>query len=142
MNSSIENYTRQQITEGLTALPESSQRVFKLMYGRKGGKRPVEESVAMPIGEVVAEIPAEKLDWALTQIQNSHDKLAQGGQQVSEPRVDVKCECGASMLNRSESTPQWAVYDTTCTSCGRRSEKAAKEVREIVLGSLTKGGSK
>ena len=86
MNSSIENYARQQIAEGLTSLPEGSQRVFKLMYGRKGGKRPVEESVEMSLADVVVEIPAEKLDWALTQIQNSHDKLAQGGQQVSEPR--------------------------------------------------------
>ena len=80
MNSTIENYARQQIIEKAETLPEGWQRTFKLMYGRKGGKRPVEESVSMSIAEVLAEIPAEKLDWALTQIENSHRKLMMGEQ--------------------------------------------------------------
>lgn len=74
MNATIENFARQQIIEQLSILPEDWQRNFKLMYGRNKGKRSVEDAVAMSIPDIVAEVPAERLDWALQQVENSHAK--------------------------------------------------------------------
>ena len=52
-------------------MPEGWQFVFRMMYGRKNGKRSVEDTVAMDINEV----PREKLDWAMQQAENSLKKL-------------------------------------------------------------------
>jgi hypothetical protein len=47
------------------------------MYGRNNGKRSVEDAKAMSIRDVVYEIPSEKLDWALSQVENSKANQAQ-----------------------------------------------------------------
>ena len=75
MNDTLKTYARSQILNGLQKLPDSWQERFKLMYGRNGGKRSVEDTKAMTIEEVVQEMPDEKLDWALSQIENSLKKL-------------------------------------------------------------------
>jgi hypothetical protein len=75
MNKTISDFTRKTILEGLRKLPDSHLRMFKLMYGRKNGKRSVEEAEQMPIDDVAAEISEDKLSWALTQIENSLMKL-------------------------------------------------------------------
>lgn len=81
MNQTIEDFARNQIIDQCEALPAANQRIFKLMYGRKPDKRgmatrSVEDAELLSVRDVVAEIPAEKLDWALQQIENSHAKLA------------------------------------------------------------------
>lgn len=75
MNDTLKTYARSQILNGLLKLPDGWQERFKLMYGRNGGKRSVEDEKAMKIGDVVEEIPEENLDWALSQIENSLEKL-------------------------------------------------------------------
>ena len=50
------------------------------MYGRKTtargiATRSVEEAEKLNIPDLVAEIPEEKLDWALQQLENTHQKL-------------------------------------------------------------------
>lgn len=75
MNNTIKTFVKSQILDGLQKLPDGWQEKFKLMYGRNGGKRSVEDTKAMKIEEVVDEIPGEKLDWALSQIENSLKKL-------------------------------------------------------------------
>jgi len=77
MNQSIEKFARQSIIDGLRKLEERHQERFKLMYGRHGGARSVEEAKAMSIDDVVNEIPGEHLNWALTQVENSVKKVSE-----------------------------------------------------------------
>lgn len=67
MNNQLEDYTRQKIKEGLSKLSEGHQIIFKRMYSHKNLK--------LPIDEVVDNMPKEKLDWVLTQVQNSLNKI-------------------------------------------------------------------
>lgn len=80
MNETIKEFAKSKIREGLAEIPEEWQITFKLMYAR--GKRvkhlwqrSVEEAKLVPLDQVVDEIPDEKLDWALTQIENSLKSL-------------------------------------------------------------------
>lgn len=75
MNEQLQSYARNALLEGLHQLPESHQEFFKLMYARDDGKRSVEDAKAMPIEDVVAAMPDNKLDWAMQQVQNSINKI-------------------------------------------------------------------
>lgn len=75
MNHVLKDVATTYIIKSLSLLPEGNQRVFKLMYGRKNGKRSVEDAEAMSIEDVVAEIEDEKLDWAMQQVINSMEKF-------------------------------------------------------------------
>ena len=80
MNQTIESFARSQILKQCESLSTSNQRIFKLMYGRKTNTRgiatrSVEDAEKLSITDLVAEIPAEKLDWALQQLENAHTKL-------------------------------------------------------------------
>ena len=75
MNSQLQNFARQSLRDGLAQLPEDWQKKFKWMYARNGGKRSLEDAEAMPIDAVVDEVPGEKLDWAMQQVENSLRKL-------------------------------------------------------------------
>jgi hypothetical protein len=79
MNEQLQQYARQNLKDGLAQLPEEWQRRFGLMYARDNGRRSVEDAEAMLINEVVDAMPADKLDWAMQQVQNSIDKLAKAG---------------------------------------------------------------
>jgi hypothetical protein len=46
-----------------------------MMYARQGGKRSVEDAATIPIEDVVSEMPAEKLDWAMQQVANTLRKV-------------------------------------------------------------------
>lgn len=79
MNESLEKYARDSLKSGLSKCTEREQEIFKLMYGRKcNGRgvptRSVDESKAMNINDCVDEMETAKLDWAMTQVQNSLDK--------------------------------------------------------------------
>lgn len=67
MNSTIDNFTREQIKEGLKSLPDNWQLMFKRMYSHK--------NLEADIDEVVNKMPSNKLDWALSQVENSINKL-------------------------------------------------------------------
>lgn len=77
MNSTLEQFARNTLKEELTKLPESIHRIFKLMYGRKNGKRSIPDMDAMDITAVVDEMETEKLDWAMQQVANSVAKLGE-----------------------------------------------------------------
>lgn len=74
MNGQLQDFARKTLKDGLSELPVSHQRMFKLMYGRDNGKRSIPDTEAMTVGAVVDEMPAEKLDWAMQQVQRSLDK--------------------------------------------------------------------
>lgn len=67
MNKQLEDYARQKIKEGLSKLSEGHQTIFKRMYSHENSR--------LSINEVVDNMQKEKLDWALTQVQNSLKKL-------------------------------------------------------------------
>jgi len=76
MNPRLQDYAREQLKEGLTQLPDTWHRTFKLMYGRDNGKHSVEDAIALEINDVVDIMPEDKLDWAMQQVENSLAKLA------------------------------------------------------------------
>lgn len=67
MNKNIEQFARTQIKEGLRKLPTSHHVTFQRMYAHLHPEYTMEE--------VVDNMPAERLDWALTQVENSLRKL-------------------------------------------------------------------
>ena len=67
MNSQLVTYAREKIKEGLSKLSEGHQAVFKRLYSH--------ENLELPIDKIVDNMPEGKLDWALTQVQNSLKKL-------------------------------------------------------------------
>lgn len=68
MNKTVSNFTKQQIKEGLKQLPDSWQMMFKRMYAHN--------SFDCDIETVVNNMPDEKLDWALSQVENSLKKIS------------------------------------------------------------------
>lgn len=80
MNQQLQDFARKTLIEGLLQLPDGWQEQFKLMYARNNGKRTVEDAKALPLAQVIAQIPADKLDWAMTQVQNSLNKQAKQAQ--------------------------------------------------------------
>lgn len=76
MNPQLQDFARTKLKTDLATLPESNQRIFKLMYGRDDGRRSVADAEAMPIGDVVDAMPEDRLDWAMTQVANSLAKVA------------------------------------------------------------------
>jgi hypothetical protein len=79
MNEQLQELARASLKESLASLPESNQRLFKLMYGRNGGRRSVEEAEVMSIDAVVDEMEAKSLDWAMTQVANTIVKGKKNG---------------------------------------------------------------
>jgi hypothetical protein len=79
MNKDLEFYARGALVERLATLPKANQEIFKLMYGRLNGKRSLADTKTMSIKDVVAEMEAEKLDWAMTQVNNSIAQLLKAG---------------------------------------------------------------
>lgn len=71
MNEQLRAFAKAELKAGLSQLPESSHRNFKLMYARDEGRRSVEDALAMPIDEVVDLMPDDRLDWAMQQVQRS-----------------------------------------------------------------------
>lgn len=71
MNQQLQDYARDYLKTNVAGLPAENQRVFKLMYGRNGGKRSVDDATAMDVAAVIDEIPADKLDWAMQQVQRT-----------------------------------------------------------------------
>ena len=75
MNDALQDFARAQLKEALADLPESNRRTFALMCGRDNGKRSVEDATAMRVEDIVDLMDADKLDWAMQQVQRSLDKL-------------------------------------------------------------------
>lgn len=66
MNSQIEQFARQSLKDGLAKLEEPNRVIFKRMYANR--------NLGLPINEVVDNMPQEKLDWAMQQVQRSLDQ--------------------------------------------------------------------
>ena len=67
MNDQLQTFARQQLKEGISELPEGHHRIFKRMYSHK--------NLDKPINDVIDDMPEDKLDWAMQQVQRSIDKI-------------------------------------------------------------------
>lgn len=76
MNQQLQDFARAEIGNGLAQLPETWQHKFRLMYGRQNGKRSIDDALAMPLADVIGEIPPAQLDWAMQQVNASLAKAA------------------------------------------------------------------
>lgn len=63
MNKQLAEFARSTIKDGLRQLPDKSVVIFKRMYA-KG-------NMSLDIETVVDQMPDEKLDWAMQQIENT-----------------------------------------------------------------------
>lgn len=63
MNEQLQKFARDTLKAGLAQLPTHNHRIFKLMYSHK--------NLDADINDVVEEIPEDKLDWAMKQVENS-----------------------------------------------------------------------
>ena len=66
MNKTVVNFIRTQIKEGLAQLEDENRLLFNRMYSH--------DNLERPVNEVVDDMPEEKLNWALTQVENSLKK--------------------------------------------------------------------
>ena len=67
MNNQLQAFARNELKSGLGKLPESNQLLFKRMYSHK--------KLELDINAVIDAMPADKLDWAMQQVQRTLDKL-------------------------------------------------------------------
>lgn len=67
MNEQLEQFAREQLKTGLAQVPENMQMMFKRMYSH--------ENLEANINDVVDIMAADKLDWAMQQVQRSINKL-------------------------------------------------------------------
>lgn len=74
MNKQLEDFARKTIKEGLAKCPEDWQVIFKRMYAHG--------DLEKDINQVVDDMEADKLDWALQQVENSLKKLATPQEQI------------------------------------------------------------
>lgn len=63
MNNQLQEFARKTLIEGLKQCSEGQQNLFKRMYAL--GK------LSLSIEDVVANMPADKLDWAMRQVENT-----------------------------------------------------------------------
>jgi len=63
MNDQLQKFARDNIKSGLAQLNEKSHILFKLMYSPKDRDA--------DINEIVDNMPEERLDWAMQQVQRS-----------------------------------------------------------------------
>lgn len=63
MNKELQDYARSKIKEGLSILTDGHRMLFKRMYSPN--------DLGKDIGAVVDDMPTDKLDWAMQQIENT-----------------------------------------------------------------------
>lgn len=66
MNEQLQEFARKTLIDGLYQLTEDQHLLFKRMY--------CHENLEASIEEAVANVPEDKLDWAMQQVQRSLQK--------------------------------------------------------------------
>ena len=67
MNKILQDHARSYLKDHLKLLTENHRHTFKLMYSYN--------NLELPIEDVVDQMPEDKLDWAMQQVQRSLVKL-------------------------------------------------------------------
>jgi len=68
MNQKMESFARQQLKQGLAQLSEAHHKLFKQMYSYKHPDRSIDE--------IIDNMPADKLDHAMSQVERSLQKIS------------------------------------------------------------------
>ena len=81
MNGTFANAGRRLLKDLLAQLKPENHRMFKLMYGRNGGKRSVADAEAMDINDVIDEMDEYRISTAIDQCERTIEKAkkATGG---------------------------------------------------------------
>lgn len=66
MNKQLEEYARKTLKEGLSKCTEGELNIFARMYSHENQEK--------HYSDIVDDMDTDKLDWAMTQVQNSLDK--------------------------------------------------------------------
>ncbi len=66
MNKTVVKFIREEIKKGLSQLEDTHRLRFNRMYSY--------DNLERPVNDVVDSMPEEKLNWALTQVENSLKK--------------------------------------------------------------------
>ena len=66
MNDQLQDYARAKLRRDLFECTEAQQLVFKRMYSHK--------NLEASIGDIVDNMPEEKLDWAMDQVKRTVDE--------------------------------------------------------------------
>ena len=66
MNKKLQEYAREQLKEGLSKCNEKQQYFFKRMYS--------DNDLEADINDVVDNMPEDKLDWAMQQVESTLNK--------------------------------------------------------------------
>lgn len=69
MNKELSDFARQKLKDGLAQCTDEQVYMFKRMYSHK--------NLELPINDVVASMPDEKLDWAMQQVSRTLEKQTQ-----------------------------------------------------------------
>ena len=69
MNTILQRFARQWLKDGLAKLPETNQLFFKRMYSHT--------NLETPIIDIIDNMPEDRLDWAMSQVENSLKKIEQ-----------------------------------------------------------------
>lgn len=81
MNEQLQNFARQKLKDDLALLTEDNRKMFRLLYARPRGKLSTDAEIdAADINAVVDAMPAERLDWAMQQVQNTFKENAKNQQ--------------------------------------------------------------
>lgn len=70
MNDQLQRFARETMKTQLSELPADWQLTFKRMYSHA--------DLSKSVDTIVENMPVEKLDWAMQQVQNSLSKLRRG----------------------------------------------------------------
>jgi hypothetical protein len=73
--SHLNAYARQRLRTGLSMLTETHVKTFKMMYWPDGGYERFSDPEDMDLDRIINGMPLSKLDWALSQTENSLQKL-------------------------------------------------------------------
>lgn len=71
MNAELRQHAESMLLRGLNELAPKNHRMFKFMYGRDGGRRSIADAEAMTLEEVISELPDDRIDLALAQIERT-----------------------------------------------------------------------
>ncbi len=63
MNKTLEAFARNELKAGLSQCTDGQQTKFKRMYSQRNMQKTIQE--------VVEDMPSEKLDWAMSQVENT-----------------------------------------------------------------------
>ena len=75
MNKVLEGFARQQLKDGIVQCTDKQRAFFNKMYSDSDAKiYTFEEAGKLDINNVIDNMPAEKLDWAMRQVESTLEK--------------------------------------------------------------------